>query len=141
MFINQSEGKDADIARYGAEIESTTTLLRQAEEDGAEANSKYDKSQMHQKRLIDDTKNILGSALPADKWKSLGRWTMLELTYTMIQLGVSRIASGAVAQDVKKTQEELERRRKSAETYKNQIADAEVELQKLTGQSKQLVSI
>ena len=67
--------------------------------------------------------------------------TILELTYTALQLGWSWYTSGVAAQDVKKTQEELERRRKSAESCKNQIEEAEIELQKLTGQSKQLVSI
>jgi hypothetical protein len=67
--------------------------------------------------------------------------TILEMTYTAIRLGWSWYASGVAAQDVKKTQEELERRRISAESCKNQIADAEIELQKITGQSKQLVSI
>lgn len=115
--------------------------MRQAEEEGAEANLKYDESQMHQKNLIDHTKDIVWPAFPSEISKLLNGKTILELTYTMIRLGVSRHTSGAAAQDVKKTQEELERRRKSAETYKNEIADAEVELQKLTGQSRQLVSI
>ena len=67
--------------------------------------------------------------------------TLLDLAYTMVRLAWSKYSSTAAAQDVKKTQEELERRRKSAESAKNQIAEAQIELQKLSGQNAQLVSI
>ena len=77
--------------------------MRQTEEEGAEANLKYDASQMHQKNLIDHTKDIVWPAFPSEMSQLLNGKTILELTYTMIRLGVSRHTSGAAAQDVKKT--------------------------------------
>ena len=59
----------------------------------------------------------------------------------MIRLCMNWYSSGVAAQGVEETREELDGWRERAKKYKTEIEEAEVELQKLSGESKSLVRI
>ena len=103
--------------------------MRQGENEGGEAKFRYDESRRDQKRLVNQHYSTRVGPKKAG---------ILEMAGTMVRL---KFESYIFAQDVKKTQEELERRRRETKDYEIQIADAEIELQKLTSQSKELVRI
>ncbi|KAL6716622.1 hypothetical protein ACLMJK_006190 [Lecanora helva] len=109
------------MGRYDYELKSTRKLLRQNEKEGAEAETKYTKSQANQ-----DSLNAEMLLLPE------------RIAWTAIRIGVNLFVSKAAAADVKKTQEEVERRRRDAERYENEIQEAELEVRTLSGESTQL---
>lgn len=68
---------------------------------------------------------------------SLSPW---DISLSVCSFGWSRFCSGMAATDIKHFQEETLRMRRATEEYESTIAEAQVSLQKLTGNNARLVS-
>ena len=142
-----------EISRFESEITSTTTLLREGEKEEADASLKYNETQDTQKKLVSDvelpeglTTFLLldGTLLTGIVIEGVLVGSPLrmfrDLSLVGLQLVWSHYTSSNAATDVHEARELLDQRRRNAQICKNQIEEAQIELQKVNKRDRQLVS-
>lgn len=143
-----------EISRFESEITSATTLLREGEKEEADASLKYNETQDTQKKLVSDvglpegliTFSLLdGTLLTGIVIEGVLVGSPLrmfrDVSLVGLQLAWSYYTSSNAATNVHEARELLDQRRRNAEICKNQIEEAQIELQKVNKRDRQLVSV
>lgn len=138
------EDYDSQIGRLDYEKEKQVGLLYETRGKEAEAQMKYESLRGEQQSFLNSirvprTKEILCSDLSLRLMRvdSFSPW---EIGLSVVSFGWSRFRSGVAARDIKHFQEETDSRKRAADEYESNIAEAQVSLQNLSGKSARMVS-